>query len=246
MDIPKTYLKQSQSYLNASLMMLIPAILFAVLFLFVLYERPLIILVLPFLIYSFCLYQGFLINRNRYVMTANNEGAARESLLDCQQYLLFFDNEEEELLFFHPSGEVIAKMKEIKTKKRGPREVQLVDGHSGLLASYYISKGHIDVYSAQEGFIGSFYQNKQKGKWLFQTLTGESMGHALRSKWYMDDQVMDKNDMMIIRCRRGWMPTNLQSIFQNPNLPIVKNEKKLEPNNQLFYLATLTKRYFKA
>jgi hypothetical protein len=246
MDIPKTYLKQSQLYLNSSIMMLIPAILFTALFLFVLYDRPLIILVLPFLIYSFCLYQGFLINKNRYFKTANYEGKASDGFLDCQQYLLFFDKEEGELLFFHPSGEVIAKMIEIKPKRRGPREICLIGHNEQVLASYFISTGHIDVYVAGMGFIGSFYRNKEKDKWLFQVLTGEVTGHLVRNRWYMDEQIIDKYGRMILRCRRGVMATNLQAHFQNPNLPIVKNEINVDPSEKLFYLSTLAKRYFGA
>lgn len=246
MDIPKAYLKQSQSYLNSSIMVLIPAILFAALFLFVMYERPLIILILPFLIYSFCLYQGFLINRNKYTITANYKGTAKESFLECQQYLLFFDKEDGELLFFHPSGEVIGKMIEIKTKRRSPREIRLVDASSRLLASYYISTGHIDVILAEKGFFGSFYRNKQMDKWLFQALSGEDIGQMKRNRWYMDEQVIDKDGRMILRCRRGIMPTNLQDVFQNPNLPVVKSESLLEQNDKLFYLSTLVKPFFGA
>jgi hypothetical protein len=251
MDIPKTYFKQSQKYLNSSLIALIPAVLFSVVFLLQFYEKRLLVFVIPFLLYSFYLFQWYVINKNRS-MTATNllensliKNEINKTFMDYNQFVLFFAKEEKELLFFQPSGDILAKMIFKKAKKSHPREIQLIDYRNNLLASYYCGYHQVDVYIPGRGYIGSFYlEENNLNEGYFQVLSGKTIGTWKSNKWYLDDQIHDNQQQIISRTQKGWMPVQLQGLFLNPNAPILTIIPTVKEEDQFLYFASTVKRYF--
>jgi hypothetical protein len=250
MDIPKTYFKQSQKYLNSSLVALIPAVLFSGVLLLQFYEKRLLVFVIPFLLYSFCLFQGYVINKNRSmtatILLENSLiNKINKSFLDYNQFVLFFSKEEKELLFFQPSGDILAKMILKKAKKSHPREIQLIDYRNNLLATYYCGYHQVDVYIPGRGYIGSFYfEENHLNEGYFQVLSGKTIGTWKSNKWYMDDQIQDKQQQIISRTKKGLMPLQLQAIFLNPNAPMLTIFTTIKEEDQFLYFASTVKRYF--
>lgn len=247
MDIQKIYLRQAQLFLNSSLFSLIPASVFVFLIIVVIPGKNHMILVIPFLIYSLFLFQNYLLNYKRFITLTNKiekVGTELPNLLSCHQLLLYFDKEEKELVFLHPTGVILGKISEkedsysLNRNRLHPKKFVLIDSNENVLASYWKSET-IDVHRNGQGYFGGFSNG------VFSMLTGETMGDLSSKKIYLDDQIKNGRGEVIFRVRKGWMPIKYQEIFLNPNTPNVTINPALSDSEKLIFISLLVKKFFK-
>lgn len=255
MDISKIFLKQAHLCLNSSLVVLIPATFYIVLIMLVFSEKYLMILVIPFLVYSLFLFHHYLLNYRRYINTTRkiadfkNEKLERDFLC-CNQYIIYFAKEERELIFLHPNGQILAKLIVKKSSKRNyqfvssklPREFILVDKKGRHIATYLEINEIIDVYQVGNGYIGGYsYENEE----TFHALSGETVGILKSKLTFMDDQIEDKKGQVVFRTLKGWMPVKYQELFINPNQPILTINPNVTRIDRIIYLSYFVKKFFK-
>jgi hypothetical protein len=247
MDIQKIYLRQAQLFLNSSLFALIPASIFVLMIIVVIPEKNVMLLVIPFLIYSLFLFQNYILNYKRYISLSNKiEKVATDlpDLLSCNHILLHFIKEERELVFLHPTGVYIGKISEKRenySNKEGrrlhPSEFVLVDSNENLLATYWKSDT-IDVHRNGQGYMGGFSDG------VFSMLTGDAMGELSSKNIFLDDKIEYDQGDVVFRVRKGWMPLKYQEIFLNPNTPLVTINPDLPDSERLLYFSLLVKNFF--
>lgn len=248
MDIQKIYLRQAQLFLNSSLFALIPASIFVISIIVVIPGKNLMVLVLPFLIYSFFLFQNYLLNYKRFIYLSNQiEGvvSSQPDLLSCQQVLLYFVKEEKELVFLHPDGAFLGKLREEKHSysiNKGNRlhlkEFVLIDSNENILATYWKSET-IDVHRSDQGYFGGLTNG------FFSKITGEEMGKLISKNLFLDEQVKNGRGEVLFRVRKGWLPITNQKIFFNPNTPYVTINPALSDSEKLIFISLLVKKFFK-
>jgi hypothetical protein len=246
MDIQKIYLKQAQLFLNSSLFALLPTSIFIFTIIFFIPSKNVMVLVVPFIIYSLFLFQHYLLNYKRYIFLSNKIVTTDlPSLLSCQQILLYFVKEENELVFLHPTGAFLGKISENqqrystnKGNKLHPKEYILIDSNKKLLATYKKSET-LDVYHSDQGYFGGFSNG------VFSMLTGEEIGNLSSKKFYLDDKIKTVQGEVVFRVRKGWMPVKYQEIFLNPNTPYVTINPALSESEKLILISLLVKKFFK-
>jgi hypothetical protein len=248
MDIQKIYLRQAQLFLNSSLFALIPAWIFVFSIIVVIPGKNLMVLVIPFLIYSLFLFQNYLLNYKRFIALSNkidHVSSNLPNLLSCQQILLYFVKEEKELVFLHPTGAFLGKISEKKhsfsINKRNrlhPKGFILIDSNENLLATYWRSDT-IDVHLSDQGYFGGFSNG------VFSKVKGETMGNLSSKKTFLDEQIKNGRGEVLFRVRKGWMPITNQKIFLNPNIPSVTINPALSDSEKLLFISLLVNKFFK-
>lgn len=247
MDIQKLYLRQAQLYLNSSLFTLIPASIIILWLLVVIPGKNHMVLVLPFLIYSLFLFQNYILNYKRFLSLSKKiemEVSDLPDLMSNHQILLYFNKEEGELVFLHPTGGYLGKISEKQGKypfnKRSglhPKELVLIDSKGTLLATYWKSDT-IDVHQNVTGYLGGLSNG------VFRMLPGESVGVLSSKHIFMDDHIENGRGEVVFRVRKGWMPLQYQELFLNPNTPIVTVNPALADSEKLLYFSLFVKRFF--
>jgi hypothetical protein len=248
MDIQKIYLRQAQLFLNSSLVALIPASIFVISIIVVFPGKNLMIFVIPFLIYSFFLFQNYLLNYMKFISLSNKMEKVASNQLDLlsfQQILLYFDKEEKELLFLHPTGAFLGKLSEKKNSfsiNKGnrllPKEFVLIDSNENILVTYWKSET-IDVHRSDKGYFGGFSNG------FFSKITGEEMGKLSSKKLFLDEQIKNARGEVLFRVRKGWLPISNQKIFLNPNTPYVTINPAFSDSEKLIFISLLVKKFFK-
>jgi hypothetical protein len=247
MDIQKIYLRQAQLYLNSSLFALIPASIIILLIMIVIPRENLMVLVIPFLIYSLFLFQNYILNYKRFIsLSKKNKLVVPDfpDLMSNNQILLYFNKEDRELVFLHPTGVYLGKISEkhgkYSSNKRSrlhPKEMVLIDSNGTLLATFWKSDT-IDIHQNGYGYLGGFSSG------VFSMLLGDSVG-VLSSKYiFLDDYIENGRGEVVFRVRKGWMPLKYQEIFLNPNTPIVTINPSLTDSEKLLYFSLLVNRFF--
>lgn len=250
MDIQKVFLRQAHLYLNSSLVVLIPGVIFILLNILLFSKDILMVFVLPFLVYSLFLFQNYLLNYKRFLFSAGKiEKLDKPDFFSSNQYLLYFAKEENELLFLHPTGVMLGKIIEKKTQntfnlesKLYPKEFILVDFNENYLSTFFWTKDTIDNYQKEYGYVGSLSYEKER---TFTKLSGEEVGISKCEPTFFDDYIKNNHDQVVLRVRKGWMPLKYQELFQNPNQPLLTLSPGLEEREKLFYFSLLIKKFFK-
>jgi hypothetical protein len=246
MDIQNVFKKQATLYLNSSLVVLFVAVFCFLANLFYFSNVNLILIVLPFIVYSIYLFHMYVMFHKRALVTVNTTFEAVEDLFSQDQFLLYFIPEERELLYFHPTGTLMGKMIEQKKNKNRdsrqlPSEYLLVDINNQVLATYYKSNDSVDVYEKARGYFGTFSYNEDKD---FKMLSNEATGYLKKEAAVSDDYIKNQNNQVVFRIRKGWMPLKYQQIFHNPNLPVLTLHRELTKEEKLLYLSCLVNRFF--
>jgi hypothetical protein len=247
MDIQKIYLRQAQLYLNSSLFVLIPASILILLIMFVIPGENPMVLVIPFLVYSLFLFQNYLLNYKKFISLSKNTKMVIHDLPDLMsnpQILLYFNKEDRELVFLHPTGDYLGKICEIQGKyflnkrnKLHPKELVLIDSNGTLLATYWKSD-IIDIHQNGYGYLGGYSSG------VFSMFPGDSVGVLSSKHIFLDDYIENGRGEIVFRVRKGWMPLKYQEIFLNPNTPIVTINSDLSDSQKLLYFSLFVKRFF--
>lgn len=250
MNIQKVFLKQAHLYLNSSLLVLIPVTLYILWNIVGISNEKLMVFVIPFLVYSVILFQIYLLNHNRTIQSSRNIKNLDNDSIDffsLDQFVLYFEKEDRELLFFHPTGYLLGKLKEKKMKSLNqigkgqiPKEYVLIDSNENELAAYYRNRDTMDVYLNEEGYYGGF--SNENG--TFRLLSDEVIGLVKCKTTFLDDQIENGDGEVILRVRKGVMPFNCQEIFRNPNTPMLTINPSIENHKKLLYFSILVKRFF--
>ncbi|SFA91823.1 MULTISPECIES: hypothetical protein [unclassified Bacillus (in: firmicutes)] len=263
MKIDQYYKQSANLSLNASIVALFPIIFFMVLSLFVFRNEQLLILNLPFFIYSYSSYQLYL-KRNKMALDSANEKCNMKEYyrwMDCREFLILHSEEEEDtILFFQPNGYLVAALKQKKDKLSAkvksllsgsdhPLKYELVDHEETILSTIILkkSKGLMDIYGQYHEYLGSFQKDKDN---FFQvgknaevvSSNGNQVGVLNSSYFFMDDQIV-RDGKRLARLRKGWLSVEWNKRFPDPNTPVLTFDENLLDSERLVCVSMLLKEY---
>ncbi|KON87579.1 hypothetical protein AF332_12555 [Sporosarcina globispora] len=247
MDIGHYYRKTADISLNASLAALIPPFFFL---LFLINKSPgtnLILILFPFIIYSFLCHQMYLLNKQRAAEIVerrfNNKGKAFLSLLCPSNVLIaFMPAPSLRMVIFDPEGRQIGEIRDMKMWKFRwflpyfldfffPKRIGIYDHNDNLEASILIHKKGIQISCANDSCNETIIYKKDGSNLVYEN--GCIRYSIPKTFFYTDFQVLDEKSKRIARLRKGWMPLEWGKQFKDPNTPILSFNESLTAKDKL-------------
>lgn len=255
MNIQQYYRNTANVSLNGSFVALIPVFVIVIPLILFLPNKGMVLLALPFLIYSFICYQAYLINNERSILSKiNTSYINNHNLIDKSQYLLaFMPAPSLRLLLFNPDGH---KYGEIRDRRYNnirwflpyfidrffPAEYGLYDISDQLLLTFKWERHRIVIKDEQEN--DSFHlEIKEENLFLVRF---KDSTHSLKvesQSMFTDIQFFNETKSVLGRVRKGWMPLEWGKRFVNANTPILTFQEEDTKEMRLAILAILIKIY---
>jgi hypothetical protein len=259
MKIDEYYREVGRINLNGSLAALSPAIIIALANFLAFHNKLIMLLTIPFLIYSFVNFQLYIIRIKQSIKIKRNLLSSKSihpSLFEARDLLvLFFHTLRPRLMIYFPDGHLAAVIKKYRGKGKAFKGYQktyalfLFDGQlTGLYKVNGKGKIKIDVYNKYDNYIGSYERTKspfmKKEKKELVDGNGRFVGAVEGALFYMDESVQDSRNHEVGRLHRGWMPVEWSNRFPDPNTPVLSFEEKFSEDEKILRMSFLINEYF--
>lgn len=250
MNIQQYYEQSAMASLNGSLVAFIPTIVLVV-FVFVTHTYYLLLLLLPFLIYSFFCYQKFLLNQRRskaVKLSSLSESQKPPNLFFEKQLLItFLPAPSLRLLLFATNGIKIGEMRDLCFSpvrwflpyfidRLIAKKFGLYDQDGELINVYHFYHDRIEVLNNTGEVISKVVKmkNKEKITYILENKSITIGKNILQTDYDFEDQDGNK----IAKITTGWMPIEWGERFVNTNTPILELENHCTRSDtiQLFSL----------
>lgn len=232
MKINEYYRIAANLSLNGSIAALIPTFFIVFVNLSFIDNPHMMLLTIPFFIYSFFCFQVYLFRTKQSISIARiiaNSNTSANSLFHARHLLVFYLNSlSPKLQIYHPDGHLAGSIIRIRRKMfRNSKVYVLYDIHEAPIGFFKV-KGkkfiRIEVFDQNRRFAGSLEIRKhpwRKAKKELFDASGRFIGSVEGSPVFMDEHVVNKHHQPIGRLRRGWMPPEWCQLFPNPNTPVL-------------------------
>lgn len=234
MNIRQYYEQAASVSLNASLAALIPAMIILFYSIVIVNFYPLLLLIIPFLIYSFFSYQAFLLHKNR-AEAIDGEALMKEltpvSLMETPTLLIhFLPAPSLRLLFFHPTGIKAGELRDgsmivirwflpFFIDRFSSRRFILYDHQDKPLAYFYLEKDRMEIKTKEETLLTTVYQLKKEKGDVF--LMDDTYIHIVKNGIPADYSFITEDKSLFAHIQSGIMPLEWGKRFINPNTPIL-------------------------
>ncbi|TWE06044.1 hypothetical protein FB550_10262 [Neobacillus bataviensis] len=258
MKINEYYRDAAHMNLNGSIAALVPTTIIIIGNFSVLKNREIMLLALPFMIYSLISFQVYLFRMRQSITIRRNMKASKDistSIFKARHLLVLYRNSQSSSLFIYfPNGHMAGQIKKFRGtgKKRFKlsRSYALYNEEDQVLG-YFELKGRkvlkIDVFDRNQDFLGRFEKRNigfRKAKKELFDHTGRFIGEIEGSSVFMDELVYDHGEHQVGRLRRGWMPMEWSPLFPEPNTPVLSLKEGLSEKDKLLRMSLLINEYF--
>ncbi|KAF0816226.1 hypothetical protein KIS4809_4983 [Bacillus sp. ZZV12-4809] len=246
MNIQHYYQKTADISLNASLTALVPPFFFLLLFMNKFQGTHFIILLIPFIFYSFLCHQMYLLNKQRadeaVLSKYYYQGQALLPILQYSNVLIaFLPAPSLRMVLFDPDGSQIGEIRDMKMRKIRwflpyfldrifPTRLGIYDQAENLEVSILIRRSGIEIISSNDEYRETIEIRKIGTTVVFQN----GAIHYTVPKTYLhtDLQVLDEQSHRAARLRKGWMPLEWGERFKDPNTPVLSFKESLAPKEK--------------
>lgn len=260
MKIDEYYRDLSRIHLNGSLAALFPPLGLAIGNFSIFQSKEIMLLMIPFLIYSFVNFHIYLLRiKQSFVLRKNLLGSKNmyQSIFDAQHLLIFYYNTPSpQMIIYFPNGYLAGIIKKYRERGQGlikyPKKFALYTIEN-MVIGYYKVKGNnqkkkIEVYDHQNQYVGCFEITKlallRKDKKELEDAKGRFVGSVDSASMYMDEQICDTRNKEIGRLRRGWMPLEWSRHFPEANTPVLSFVDGVSEKDKLLRLSILIHEFF--
>jgi hypothetical protein len=249
-NIRQYYKQYANASLHGSLASLIPAVLLLIYSIFIVQQYQLILLILPFLIYSFFSYQRFLLHyqRAKDVHFSSTLPSEEVNLLNENELMLtFLPSPSLRLLFFHHNGMKAGELRDERALIRSwfipkffdrflMRKYGLYDDRDELIAYYHVVRDKIGVYSLNEGgelvLTESVQLEKHEAVFMNKNL-------IIKNKGLQDFLFEISGGKKVMSIQTGWMPLEWGERFVDANTPILMMDHHLSRKEKVTLFSLL-------
>jgi hypothetical protein len=258
MKIHEFYRDTANAHLNASIIALFPPMLIVIGNLSFYQNNQIMILTIPFVIYSIFSYQIYLFRKEQSVEIGKNmplEIGSFETLFESRHLLVVIMNTfSSKVYLYFPTGHLAGTIRKYRSKGLNGWRKQtiytLYSRDNQVIAFYKVISKRlttIEVYNQKKEYLGCF--EKEKGAWQNSKKSllgekGETVGVVEGSRYFMDEQVFNQSSQPVGRLRRGWMPVEWRYIFPEPNTPVLSLAEDSEDKDKLLRMSVLINEYF--
>lgn len=259
MKIDEYYRNVARINLNGSMLALIPAILIVGGNFVFFQNKQIMLLVIPFLLYSIINFQLYIRKWKQAMIVGRNLPESNfpyPSIFSSEQFLLLFYNTfSPRLMIFFPDGTLAGEINKYTEMGRRHKDsylsFALYDFHKELVCSFKVDEKKqpkIRVFNQENEYLGclekskQFLGNKKKRELLNQE--GRFIAAVEGSPLYMDERIVNSHNLQIGRLQRGWMPVEWTSYVLDPNTPVLTLSKELSEKDKLLQLSFLIDEFF--
>ncbi len=260
MRIDEYYNNAAKMNLNASLLALLPAVFITGGNLFVFRLHEIMLLTVPFLIYSIISFQMFLMKRKMSITLKKNlQGSSiknNQSLLAAKKLVVFYhDAIPPKLMLYFPDGQFAGELTRFRPRGKSftrKEKTFLLQDHLNHIVGFYKVKGRkwikIEVYNHENEYIGCFEKSKQvwekKDRKELLDASGRFVAEVEGAGYYMDEQVVNSNNRLMCRLQRGIMPLEWSRHFPEANTPVLSLDQEISEKNKILHMAILIHEFF--
>jgi hypothetical protein len=258
MKIHDFYRETANVHLNASIVALVPAIIIVAANISFFQNKQIMILTIPFFIYSVICYQFYHFRKRQAVSIGRYMPASKssfQSLFESRHLLVVFMNTfSSKVYLYFPTGHLagtIRKYRKIGMNVfRKPTIYALYSLDDQVIAFYKIIGKRltkIEVYNQNMEYLGCFEKENDallKSKKSLIGEKGEFIGVVEGSRYFMDEQVFNESNQQEGRLRRGWMPVEWRYLFPEPNTPVLTLDENLDDKGKLLRMSFLINEYY--
>ncbi|MFE8695854.1 hypothetical protein ACFYKT_05680 [Cytobacillus sp. FJAT-53684] len=255
MNIKQYYKKTASISLSASLASLIPPFFLIIYGIMIARDGRMVLIVLPFLVYSFFCYQYYLVcdRRSKSIIENPTEHIKmNQTLLNADHLLIhFLPAPSLRLLFFSHEGQLLGELKEMKQlsfkwflprflDKFFEKRYGLYDETNNLIATYIVNKSQINVMDKNKKIVNliNHMESERRSESIFESSREEIV--VKRSLLFMDYQFFH-NQKRVGRLQKGMMPVEWERKIKDPNTPVLSFETKEDEGLKITILAILSK-----
>lgn len=259
MKIDEYYRNVARINLNGSILALIPAILIVGGNFVFFQNKQIMLLVIPFLLYSIINFQLYIRKLKQAMIVGRNlpeSNLSYPSIFSSEQFLLLFYNTlSPRLMIFFPDGTLAGEINKYTEKGQRHRDsyrtYALYDFNKELVCFFKLIEKKqlkIKVFNQENEYLGclekskQFFEKKNKRELLNQE--GRFIAAVEGSPLYMDERIFNSHNLQIGRLQRGWMPVEWNSYVLEPNTPVLSLSKELSEENKLLQLSFLIDEFF--
>ncbi|CRK83772.1 hypothetical protein [Neobacillus massiliamazoniensis] len=256
MKINEYYQETANIWLNGSIAALFPAVFIIGGNLSFIQNKEIMLLTIPFFVYSFFSFQIYLFKKRQSISIGRNIVKSKRgyhSIFDASHLLIMYLNiQASRLMLFFPDGFQAGFIKRCRKKELGifSKVYALYNSDNRIISYYRIKKKRhlkIEVFSINMEYLGCY--EKKRIDWLrykkeLLNASGRFIGSVEGSKMFMDEQVIDKSKLQIGRLRRGWMPLEWSSRFPEANTPVLTFAGGISKKDKLLRISFLIHEFF--
>jgi hypothetical protein len=258
MKINEYYRDTANLNLNGSIAALVPAIVIVAGNLSIINNKEIMLLTIPFLIYSLICFQFSLFRKRQSLSIDRNMAKTkhtRQSFFEARHLIVFYLNtNSSRVLLYFPDGYLAGMIKRFHGK--GVKKVSLSRIYAFYniddeVIGYFKVSGRrlikIEVFDENRHYLGRFEKRTsawRTGKKELLDSNGRSIGTVAGSSAFMDEQVINNNNHQEGRLRRGWMPIEWIPLFPDPNTPVLSFNGGLSEKEKLLRMSFLINEYF--
>ncbi|MEH7332214.1 hypothetical protein V7161_06225 [Neobacillus drentensis] len=249
MKIYEYYRDAAKIHLNGSIAALLPACLIVFGNISFVKNQQMMLLTLPFIIYSFFSFQFYLFKIHQSIAIARNMSHSKStnySLFDASELLvLFMNTQSPELQLYFPNGYLAGSIKKYKRNTYA-----LYNAKEEVIGFYQVKRRMlitINVHDQNQNHLGCLEIKKHPWKKVKKVLldkSGRMIGAVKGSSVFMDEEVINKKNKQLGRLRRGWMPFEWSPLFPNPNTPVLTLRELKSERDKLLGMAFLIHEFF--
>jgi hypothetical protein len=257
MKINEYYRNAANINLNGSIAALFPAIIIVSANLVLFKNQDVMLLTVPFFLYSIFGFQLYLYKIKQSLFISRNIGKSREmsrnrTLLAARELLVFFINTQSpQVMFYFPDGYLAGSLRKYKGGGSFFRKTfVLYSSHDEVLGVFRVKtkrKIIVEVFDRENSYLGCLEKKRlafRKFKKELLDDAGRYIGFVEGSTAFMDEKVLDRENQQICRLRRGWMPIEWSALFPEPNTPVLSYMVGLSEKDKLLRMSFLINEYF--
>ncbi|MGG3564555.1 hypothetical protein ABES03_23460 [Neobacillus rhizosphaerae] len=258
MKINEYYRDTANINLNGSIAALVPAIMIVAGNLSFFKSDEVMLLTIPFLIYSLISFQFYLFRLRQSISISRNMGEAKNSsysIASARNLLVFYmSTPTVRLYLYFPDGHLAGVLKKHDGKwldrLKFRKMYVLYNSEEEPIGFYKVQRGSvlkIEVYNEQLTYLGCYKRESNgflKDKKEILDETGKTISLIQGATAFMDEKVLDQSYHQQGRLRRGWMPVSWSPLFPEPNTPVLSFREVLSEKDKLLKMSLLINEYF--
>ncbi|WP_313805407.1 hypothetical protein [Cytobacillus sp.] len=255
MNIQQYYRKTASISLSVSLATLIPPFFMIIYGIMIARDGRMILVVLPFLVYSFFCYQYYLVCDQRakaFTERQMDDKSMNQPLLKSNYALIHFSpSTTVRMLFFSTTGKLLGELKERKIQsiswflppfldRHFEKRYVLYDGLNNVIANFHLQKRKIEITDKDGNLINIINGEGNDRQLKFEFVSSGKKIMVTRTLLYMDYQIFH-NQIRICRLQKGMMPLEWENHIKDPNTPVLSFEQDISEEEKINILAILSK-----
>jgi len=241
--------------LHASIVALIPPFFLVCIGVTLKQHHGVLLLTLPFIVYSFISYQIFLVNKHR--MEDSDEPVIEstvESVVGTSMAIQFLPAPSLRMLLFCKNGQLSAEIKDFYQYKFRwfipyfidqffPKTYTFSKSDGGVLYTFILKGKNILIMNNVDGKCVASVQRKAFKRYVVETNIAKKEVIVQSSSFFTDIKLYNSQGEILARVRRGFLPRIWDKHIKDVNTPILTFSEEVTDLDKVILLSILSKIY---